>query len=124
MIHYLYCFMLRQGGARLQVFDDIWVNVMPSELGIILDYGTKYKLDPGWEVRIHPADQHLRYGPLSSVLFADAQKPPILRNFLKDKAFYGLMFSGHNSDRYMTGDAKTRSLFLLLVAESLIEEGL
>jgi hypothetical protein len=114
-------------GARLQLDYGYpepyrWKNVaiMPSR---------DSKIDQ-W--RIHPADQHMRYGPISSVLAEMAEKPPawfaefrtrrIWEEVASDLAYRGFdcdQFAWHNNTSTLD-----RSLFLLLVAESLIEDGL
>lgn len=81
--------------------------------------------------RIHPRDRHLRYGPISRVLFEAAKKPP--------KTFYDFVGAYkeaateqcfnfcdvHEAQAYLiTATEKERSFFLLFVAEALAHEGL
>jgi hypothetical protein len=76
-------------------------------------------------VRIRPQDKHLRYGPISRVLFEAAKEPPEYLESIKEwyARDYALEFRG--SDLYNMGmDEGQRSFFLLLVAEALAHEGL
>lgn len=78
------------------------------------------------ECRIHPDDEHLQYGPISTALreIAQSGKPPhTIPGLMAETAFREeLMFEYCAS----TGDGNqlTRSLFLLILAEALADEGL
>jgi hypothetical protein len=112
-------------GARLQLFDtqaNLWIHIYPWELGEICDYDVKYKLDPTLDFRIYPKHHHLRYGPISSVLYEAAKED------YEHIEFDGLpeqITRFHCSkDLVLYHSAFHRSMFFLLVAESLIEDGL
>lgn len=86
----------------------------------------------GYNCRIHPKDRHLRYGPISRVLFEAAKNPPGYLHHVFDEEsavyeaafFYACEFR-HVDESY--SDMKKRdekSHYLLFVAEALAHEGL
>lgn len=100
---------------------------------IISDTGKrqKYVWVNEWEIsgecRIHPDDEHLRFGPIGSALRDAAGKN------LEYFEIHGLMCAAHVTFPYGTGGSViswhyaselTRSLFLLILSEALAEEGL
>ena len=109
-------------GARLQCMYDSrgWQSTSSMPRGL-----------RGIEYRIHPDDAHLRYGPISSVLY-EAAKEPSQFFYFGNGAVFALV--GENCRQltnlqdevdYMDCNNKLiRSLFLLFVAESLLEQGL
>ena len=85
-----------------------------------------------YNCRIHPKDRHLRYGPISRVLFEAAKNPPndLSSLLTKDSTIeewaakdYAFSFKDVE-DNFHISTKEQRSFFLLLVAESLAHEGL
>lgn len=86
-----------------------------------------------YQFRIHPDDEHLRFGPISSALREAAVKPPVYAGFLgypvwghvcndmRDSSPHrkrnGRMYYEHAEELH-------RSLFLLVLSEALAQEGL
>jgi hypothetical protein len=111
-------------GARIQSRDQNWVadrewivwRMMPTD-----------KLTESWnfrEWRIHPKDHHLRYGPISSVLYEAAKNPPTHLFMLPEVADHFAYLMLDPDETFHSENLFARSLFLLIVAESLIEDGL
>ena len=75
------------------------------------------------ELRVHPDDEHLQYGPVSTALieFAETGKEPYtLMGLMALEAFYYEWVypdAGENSDEYAR-------MFALILAEALADEGL
>ena len=105
-------------GARLQMqYDDWW----DSELHVVLG-------NPHITSRVHPDDAHLEYGPISTALQRMA-KTSKARSFVIPTLPPHLSFGvGHESyeEAYalMESDELAHSLFLLILAEALADEGL
>jgi len=70
------------------------------------------------ETRIHPDDEHLQYGPISTALREDALGLPI-----KGTDWFALVALHADGDLNMYSPTE-ESLFLLLVAEALADEGM
>lgn len=74
--------------------------------------------------RIHPDDEHLAYGPISSCVRDEAMQE--YRRYGGEYtapygSFWLTMVDAHDADR---ADDLTRSLFLLILAEALADEGM
>lgn len=76
-----------------------------------LDQRTKY--------RIHPDDEHLQYGPISSALREQAAHVPEI-----SVAIGMVPFIFWQATNTLPADELHRSLFLLILAEALADEGL
>jgi len=72
----------------------------------------------GDDFRIHPDDEHLQYGPISTALREDALGLPI-----KGTDWFALVALHADGDLNMYSPTE-ESLFLLLVAEALADEGM
>lgn len=110
-------------GARLQT---------KSGLGWNTVYFSPHKHTNVATWRIHPNDKHLRYGPISRVLFEAAKEP---QNYLSDLITkdstieewtakdYAFSFK-EAEDTFHVLTKEQSSFFLLLVAEALAHDGL
>jgi len=102
-------------GARIQVLCDDW-----EEDRCVMVWDLQ---QPQQDYRIHPDDMHLMYGPISSALREASTVPYIeskqLPHFLSAIAidYYAQPWVGYDSDLH-------RALFLLILAEELMYEGL
>lgn len=67
--------------------------------------------------RIHPDDEHLQYGPISSALHEAAENG-------RPNAFTGIPNLELHTDAAYKLEPLERSLFLLILAEALADEGL
>ncbi len=75
--------------------------------------------------RIHPDDAHLQYGPISTALRESAQNPPIdLDKALPEDGEFSLNSEINTWILFQQRDEHHRSLFLLILAEALADEGL
>lgn len=75
--------------------------------------------------RIHPDDEHLRFGPISSRLRAAAENPPENLDLATDGIeLITIQSSTIDYYCYLKMDNDTRSIFLLILAEMLSDEGL
>ena len=104
-------------GARLQCrdLDDVWGNSIVAPM--------KDPIPGLW--RIHPEDAHLRYGPISSVLYEAAKNPPENGDdAMPQITSLSVLMAIGDYLHYKNSDKSSRSLFLLFVAESLLEQGL
>jgi len=70
------------------------------------------------ETRIHPDDEHLQYGPISTALREDALGLPI-----KGTDWFALVALHADGDLNMYSPTE-ESLFLLILAEALADEGM
>jgi len=70
------------------------------------------------ETRIHPDDEHLQYGPISTALREDALGLPI-----KGTDWFALIALHADGDLNMYSPTE-ESLFLLILAEALADEGM
>ena len=75
------------------------------------------------EYRIHPDDEHLQYGPVSSALREMAENGMFCEI---DIGFAGLAVTGNVCEAYDFAFASSthRSLWLLILAEALADEGM
>lgn len=82
--------------------------------------------------RIHPDDEHLQYGPISSALreiaAGDNDMADVSNNVLPDMAVQACFATNYDytwiRDWRNSEDLQTRSLFLLILSECLADEGL
>lgn len=76
------------------------------------------------ELRIHPADEHLQYGPVSTALRESAPNPWSSEGTwaVPHGMFWMDLHAWLCRDEYR--DELHRSLFLLILAEALADEGL
>ena len=86
-----------------------------------------------WEYRIHPDDAHLQYGPISTALRngngdGDYQRIAVRVDDMPTLAIEAAIVTGYAGtlrQQWRTNkDPLTRSLFLLILAETLADEGL
>lgn len=104
-------------GARIEMLEcpAIWVSTDRVPLD---PFDTNYM-----HRRIHPDDEHLQYGPVSTAMleFAETGKGPYtLMGLMALEAFYYEWVypdAGENSDEYAR-------MFALILAEALADEGL
>ena len=79
-------------------------------------------------LRIHPDDEHLQYGPISTALRDCAKTAPA--SIYLTAGGYALSGSvtdaigWHHTRRYYEANELHRALFLLILAEALADEGL
>ena len=81
----------------------------------------------GDDFRIHPDDEHLQYGPISTALREMAKQPKVLVHKLVNLPHFGFMIfveSENESREVLQCDTLTHSLFYLLLAEALADEGM
>jgi len=77
--------------------------------------------------RIHPNDAHLQYGPVSTALREMAKQPKVLVHKLVNLPHFGFMIfveSENESREVLQCDTLTHSLFYLILAEALADEGM
>lgn len=74
--------------------------------------------------RIHPDDEHLQYGPISTALRRNAEDPPRITDGLWPVEKNYLNVYKYSDEMYVWADDLHKSLMLLLVAEALADEGL
>jgi len=102
-------------GARIEMLHDAaWHRTY----AILLD-------NDGAECRIHPDDEHLQYGPVSTALRTSAEDPPLSL----DACFPVLDYFCANANYrewsvFKHENEMQRSLFLLILAEALADEGM
>jgi hypothetical protein len=80
----------------------------------------------GDDFRIHPNDEHLQYGPISTALREMAKQPKVLVHKLVNLPHFGFMIfvESENESRELQCDTLTHSLFYLILAEALADEGM
>ena len=94
-------------GARIQVmYQRVWIPA------------TAVRTDDMYKYRIHPADAHLGYGPISTALRNDA-----LRLLPNDSNWFSAL-SLHSDGDLHSLSPTDRSMFLLLLAEAVADEGM
>ena len=76
------------------------------------------RTDDIYKYRIHPADAHLGYGPISTALRNDA-----LRLLPNDSNWFSAL-SLHSDGDLHSLSPTDRSMFLLLLAEAVADEGM
>ena len=79
--------------------------------------------------RIHPDDEHMRFGPISSALREAAEQTNMsiawsCKGFMEVGAVCEYTADTRNADWDLCGSELHRSLFLLILSEALTEEGL
>lgn len=110
-------------GARIQT----WVGALEwrEEFRVAISNADQY-----W-VRIHPDDEHLQYGPISTALRETSQQDihylqdstgVYEQAAIEDYATYGEL--GYCWDNAANATAMHKSLFLLILAEALADSGL
>ena len=105
-------------GARIQALCGNWRNAGWVTIGYHFEDSNTDNL------RIHPDDEHLQYGPVSTALrkrsetgFVTGAHVPYIVG--------GFVFSDDEWEVFLDADAYLqRSLFLLILAEALADEGL
>ena len=114
-------------GARIQALD--------KNLGAILSSHAPLELSNDKRpYRIHPDDEHLQYGPISTELRKAAENIAE-KAYLQDLlGHYGIAAIddylsrsdefGYCWDKAMNATAMQKQLFLLILAEALVDEGL
>ena len=100
-------------GARIQ---SEWQGIWSGVAGI--------HLVPKFNYRIHPDDEHLQYGPISTALRKMAEEPPRTTEAIWPVERNYLNVYKYSDEMYMWADDLHKSLMLLLVAEALADEGL
>ena len=103
-------------GARVQT----WIGALEwrEEFRVAISNADQY-----W-VRIHPDDEHLQYGPISTALRRNAEDPPRIIDGLWPVEKNYLNVYKYSDEMYVWADDLHKSLMLLLVAEALADEGL
>lgn len=97
-------------GARIQTdYRDCWIAAAYIPAG---DYAEYY-------FRIHPDDEHRQYGPISTALRNDALGLP-----LTETCWFRHLALHSDGDLNTIITPSERSIFLLLMAEALADEGL
>lgn len=76
------------------------------------------------EQRIHPDDEHLQYGPISTALRELAECAPYVINGYSPEYWYVLDYKINSDSPYFKQDELHRALFLLILAEALADSGL
>ena len=104
-------------GARIQALD--------KNLGAILSSHAPLELSNDKRpYRIHPDDEHLQYGPISTALREMAEDPPRSTEAIWPVERYYLDVYKSSEEMYVWADSLQKSLILLLVAEALADEGM
>jgi hypothetical protein len=81
------------------------------------------KTDSDYEYRIHPDDEHLQYGPISTALRELAVQGLVLE-IKTDWEFMARYYFTDIAWEKVPHDVDHRSLFLLILAEALADEGM
>ena len=103
-------------GARVQWWHASWEGPADSLSGM---------LETPDAYRIHPDDEHLQYGPISTVLREDAGDIQVKRKDIVCDTLGGVApYAVEPNWRSNCNDELHRSLFLLILAEALADEGL
>lgn len=102
-------------GARIQAE---WEGTWSGVAGVRLNSGHTY--------RIHPDDAHLQYGPISSALREFAEDPPKELGHFGRRVMACLIAEWMDASDtfYSWSHARQQSLFLLILAEALADEGM
>ena len=108
-------------GARIEIR-------YPDEQVWRRNYFVKLEHVPGHdeEERIHPADEHLQYGPVSSQLREAAEKPPAFLGDVGEPAAAHIwdLWDEGPIRRYEPVDELHKAIFLLLFSEFLADSGI
>lgn len=109
-------------GARIETYHykNEWFETDVIVMGIAKEIS---------EYRIHPNDEHLRFGPIGTALREAAKTPPADpwrhdNNYVLAAIEDGVWGDGHTLGDYQEADRLHRSLFLLILSEALTDEGL
>ena len=81
----------------------------------------------GYSYRIHPDDENLQYGPISTALREMSKQPKTIRHKGVNLPHFGFtIFASSESEllEVLRCDGLTHSLFLLILAEALADEGM
>lgn len=102
-------------GARIQfsIYENEWYKARELDISG----------DDHWNERIHPADEHLQYGPISTAYREAAEIPEGYPNVLV-KDVGAIYASIKNYNDYRQADNMTKQFYLLFLAEYLADEGL
>ena len=79
--------------------------------------------DCDYDYRIHPNDEHLQYGPVSTALREVAANPSAELTCTDEFGTWALLYSDWCKCRDLASERDV-SLFLLILAEALADEGL
>ena len=77
--------------------------------------------------RIHPNDAHLQYGPISTALREMSKQPKTIHHKGVNLPHFGFSIFAENENEMLEVlrcDKLTHSLFLLILAEALADEGM
>jgi hypothetical protein len=109
-------------GARIQRqhFKD---NPNFWEAARIIRLGDHDKIDTDYVWRIHPDDEHLQYGPISSALREMAANPSYELAHSSEFGTWALLYKDWCDCRDLASERDV-SLFLLILAEASADEGL
>lgn len=105
-------------GARIEVelLDGVWI------VSRKVPYTKLQKCESLY--RIHPDDAHLQYGPISTAL-RDESRRELVQADIFPVIRYGVFWLRTDDHAlYSIADQLERSLFLLILAEALADEGL
>ena len=85
--------------------------------------------DSCYEYRIHPEDAHLAYGPISTALLEMAKEPKTIYHTKEFNLLphFGFTIFAENENELLEilrCDKLTHSIFLLILAEALADEGM
>ena len=83
-----------------------------------------YLSDHTVEYRIHPDDEHLAYGPVSTALREAALSPDGMGTGNVPYIHFSLKMCGEESVWWAWASKNERSLFLLILSEALCDDGL
>jgi hypothetical protein len=81
----------------------------------------------GDDFRIHPDDAHLQYGPISTAMREMAKQPKVLAHKVVNLPHFGFTIfveSENELREVLQCDTLTHSLFYLILAECLADEGM
>ena len=80
-----------------------------------------------YRYRIHPDDEHLQYGPVSTALQEMARQPKAIAHKGVNLPHFGFTIFAESENELrevLQCDTLTHSLFLLILAEALADEGM
>ena len=100
-------------GARVQREQKLMTGTKTWWQHVPLQWGLDY------ELRIHPDDAHLQYGPISTAL-----RDVALTGDCEDYEIPYCRFVIEKEDIYSESTEDERSMFLLFLAEALADEGM
>jgi hypothetical protein len=104
-------------GARIDVWYQCkWVSAIAVRT-----------VDDLYNYRIHPDDEHLQYGPISTALREMARQPKAIDHKGVNLPHFGFTIFAESENELLEVrrcDKLTHSLFLLILAEALADEGM